>query len=262
MAYAIFRTAKLKNFRSVENTLCHIMLLGKKYEDLRRELPPDQRPINIMTEPQRKGYKGVKGYKRCVYDNINNYHIRKNAVLAIQGVMTYSPEASEYIDDKEFAQQCYNFLCDTYGRDNVYLCQLHRHEKTEHIHFVVMPIVENRLNARALQGGNKYVMRELQDKFFAYVKSLGLERGIHKELTEARHITQREYKKQEIKKAAETATKAEYFDTVIQPNMSEAEQAQFNQSIKNKERKIYAAISDELEADMQRISKEIEATER
>ncbi len=262
MAYAIFRTAKLKNFRSVENTLCHIMLLGKKYEDLRRELPPEKRPINIMTEPQRKGYKGVKGYKRCIYDSITNYHIRKNAVLAIQGVMTYSPEASDYINDKEFAQNCYNFLCDTYGRDNVYLCQLHRHEKTEHIHFVVMPIVENRLNARALQGGNKYVMRDLQDKFYEYVKSLGLERGIHKELTEARHTTQREYNKQQIKKAAETAAKAEYFDAVVQPNMSEAELTQFNQAKKEKEQKIYAAISDELEADMQRISRTQEIDER
>ena len=65
---------------------------------------------------------------------------------------------------------------------------VHHDEGTPHIHLVVVPLKDGKLNARHFIGGHRDRMKELQDDFYEKVgKKFGLDRGISKEMTKAEH---------------------------------------------------------------------------
>lgn len=121
---------------------------------------------------------------------IGNRKIRKNAVLAIEVVLTASPEyfrpnapeaAGQYEPDRlaAFEVQALDWLRRTFGPSNIASAVTHLDESSPHIQAVITPIdpSTDRLNASLwLDGPPK--LRALQDSFGAACRPLGLERGI------------------------------------------------------------------------------------
>jgi len=134
----------------------------------------------FSTEESLKRFKGILPEK-----------VRKNAVIAIETVITASPEWFEKAtsaERKEFFGQSEDWVRKFFGNENVLNVAIHRDEKTPHMHVIAMPIVDGKLNAKALIGGTKYRMRDLQDDFYASLsEKLGLDRGISREITGTKH---------------------------------------------------------------------------
>lgn len=100
---------------------------------------------------------------------------RKNAVLAMDGILTLSPElfkAGTLLDQQEvlkkFAITSKRWLIQSFG-DNVVNAVLHRDETSPHIHFTIVPIQksasgEYKLNARDMF--NKETLHNFQRNYF------------------------------------------------------------------------------------------------
>jgi hypothetical protein len=113
--------------------------------------------------------------------------VRKNAVVAMEHLLTASPEyfrphnpgAAGTWDKKrteKWAELAVEWLKGKYGK-NLASAVLHLDEATPHIHALVIPKREDgKLDAATLY--TPHVLRRLQDSYAEAMKSLGLERGI------------------------------------------------------------------------------------
>lgn len=118
---------------------------------------------------------------------------RKNAVLAIDHIITASPEAFPFekglkdgkvtlrgnVDKwKDFQSSAMEWLTETYGKANIVNFTVHHDELTPHIHAVITPIdSKGKLNCRDFLGGRDK-LRDMQTTFAKKVEHLGLKRGI------------------------------------------------------------------------------------
>jgi hypothetical protein len=183
MAKAILRIAKLKTGGNIGGLNQHCTRT--------MEVPnadPELRHYN-------KQLVGTPDMVKDVNDRIAKAgcNVRKNAVLAIEHLMTASPEAFGYKkvvgqDGKpvlqgdvkawnEFETCSMKWLTDQYGAANVVNVHVHKDEETPHIHAVVVPIKDGKLNARHFINGREK-LSEMQDTFSESVKHIGIERGI------------------------------------------------------------------------------------
>ena len=119
---------------------------------------------------------------------------RKDAVLAVEYVMSASPEWFEKAtpeQEKAFFRQSLQWLADKYGADRIVTASIHRDETTPHLSAFVVPLTEDkRLSAKEFIG-SRDKMRADQTTYAACVANLGLERGI--EGSKAKHQSIREY---------------------------------------------------------------------
>lgn len=106
---------------------------------------------------------------------------RKDAVLAVEYVMTASPRWFEHATPElqhAFFERSLAWLRDKYGAQNIIAATIQRDEKTPHLSaFVVPRTSDGRLSAKEFIG-NRDKMRADQTSFAALVRDLGLERGI------------------------------------------------------------------------------------
>lgn len=106
---------------------------------------------------------------------------RKDAVLAVEYVMTASPEWWQQADQAQqraFFERSMNWLQAKYGAENVLAATIQRDEKTPHLSaFVVPKTSDGRLSAKEFIG-NRQKMRADQTSFAERMQGLGLERGI------------------------------------------------------------------------------------
>ena len=119
---------------------------------------------------------------------------RKDAVLAVEYVMTASPEWWKEATPRqqaEFFARSEQWLENKYGKDRVVAAVIHRDEATPHLSAFVVPLTQDgRLSAKEFIGGRSK-MRDDQSTYAEYVKKLGLERGI--EGSRATHQTVQHY---------------------------------------------------------------------
>lgn len=132
---------------------------------------------------------------------------RKNAVLAVEHLLTASPEyfklnkvqregkkpnlTGNVQDYNVFKSNAIEWLNERYGKENVVNITVHLDETTPHIHAIVVPIdSKGKLNARSFFGGRDK-MREMQDSYANKMKPLGLVRGV--EGSKAQHTTIKEF---------------------------------------------------------------------
>lgn len=180
MAYGICRIQKLKAGavgRSAQHT------------SRKRETPnadPEKQHIRIIGQPDNPN---TPDLETLVRQHIGDQTIRKNAVLAVEFLLTASPEyfrpddpsrAGYYEQQRleSFQQKACEWLQTRYG-NRIVRAELHLDESTPHIHAYMVPLDEKgKLNCRALLGGSRYRLSELQDDFALAMKPLGLERGI------------------------------------------------------------------------------------
>ncbi len=114
---------------------------------------------------------------------------RKNSVLAIEVLLTASPEwwtdASKE-QKRDWLESTTEWLVQEYGRENIAHLQLHQDEATPHLTGLIVPRDPDtgRLNARRWIGGSKLCSQQQSD-YAETVKHLGLKRGV--EGSEAKH---------------------------------------------------------------------------
>lgn len=118
-----------------------------------------------------------------------NTKVRKNAVLAVEHLITSGVKAFNYHKGKDgqlygdvklwksFEDNAMAWLSERYGKENIVNFTVHKDEQVPHIHAVVVPVVDGKLNCKALLG-NRNKMRDMQTSIAEKMKSLGFERGV------------------------------------------------------------------------------------
>lgn len=171
MGFAILRTQKLKSVYSINRSLKHAFREQEtpNADDERRD---DN--VSLFTQSRAEAlerFKSILPEKR-----------RKNAVLAVEYLMTASPEDMQGKSRKEqiaYFNDCIQWLKDKHGEQNIVNAGVHFDETTPHLYAYVVPMDEKgKLNCRAFLGGAK-ALSDMQSDFAERVgKKHGLERGI------------------------------------------------------------------------------------
>lgn len=195
MGFAILRTAKLTTAGNIGGLNAHLT---------RTMDVPNADPELARYNSQPIGSADLWGDVRQRIEQ-SGVKVRKNAVLAVEHLLTASPEVFGYnVREtegkkklygntqawKEFEQASLKWLEKRYGRENVVNFTVHMDESTPHIHAVVVPILDNKLNCRAYLGGREK-MSEMQTSFAQAVEHIGLQRGI--EGSKAKHMELKEF---------------------------------------------------------------------
>jgi len=193
MAYGICRIKKLKA-GGVNGSAKH-----SSRELVTLNADPNKQHQRILGEPDSPN---TPDLETIVRERIGEQTIRKNAVLAVEILLTASPEyfrpdnpnQAGYYEPKplaDFQHQACKWLTNNYG-DRIVRAELHLDESTPHIHAYLVPLDEKgKLNCRGLLGGSRHSLSKLQDNFAAAMKPLGLERGIKG--SKARHTEVQKY---------------------------------------------------------------------
>lgn len=170
MSYAIMRCEKLAKMGNVAASLKHCFR--------ERETPnadPQKTPANVHFAAQSTDE--AMGKLRQMLPEKR----RKDAVLAVEYVMTASPdwwETASHDQQQEFFDRSLKWLSDKYGQDRIITASIHLDEKTPHLSAFVVPLTKDgRLSAKEFIG-NKKQMQTDQTTFANAVQDLGLERGI------------------------------------------------------------------------------------
>ena len=183
--YAILRAKKLKSTAAIAKSLRHTF----------REVPvpnadPTQTPRNRMVGAEST----AEGLAKCKERWPEKR--RKDAVLAIEYLITASPEAFKKhggtLDEGKYFNDALEWLKKRHGAENVVVAGVHRDETSPHMVAYVVPIDGNgRLNCRSFLGGST-AMSAMQDDFYrACGAPQGLERGIKG--SKAKHTTIRQF---------------------------------------------------------------------
>lgn len=184
MGKAIIRMQKLKSPVAVRRSMKHAFR-----EQDTPNADPERTPDNTHIGA-RDVAEAMQRFNAALPDKV-----RKNAVLAVEYLVTASPESMK---DKTREQQDAYFsdslewLRRKHGAENVIYAGIHRDETTPHMYAYVLPKDERgKLNCRSFYG-EKDSLSKMQTDFAQQVGyKHGLERGI--EGSKARHTSIRQY---------------------------------------------------------------------
>lgn len=175
MPYAIIRFEKVKSFAAVSAMSAHWH---------RTRPTPNADPAKRGSNRVQVGSGNVEADVRA---GLAGQSPRKNAVLAMEAILTTSPEFFENAsaeDKKKWLATSVDWLKREYGK-NLVSAVLHLDETTPHLHAVILPIDQRgRLNAREMF--NREHLRHVQQSYPGALKDLGLQRGI--ERSRATHV--------------------------------------------------------------------------
>lgn len=184
MGYAILRTQKLKSGIAVRRSMTHAF---------REQDTPNADPDRLSENTHLGAYNVNDALAR--FNERLPDKVRKNAVLAIEYLITASPEdmhrRTRQQQDAYFSDAI-KWLEDKHGKANVVYAGIHRDEQTPHMYAFVVPI-DNRgkLNCRSFLGGAK-ALTEMQTDFATQVGiKHSLQRGL--EGSRARHTSIQQY---------------------------------------------------------------------
>lgn len=118
-------------------------------------------------------------------DYSKNQKIRSDAVIAIEYLLTASPEFFEQGSKnernarlKKWCEAQIEFLRNKHGAENILCAYLHLDEKTPHIEAFILPIdPKGKLNCKHFLGGAKK-LSDLQTDYAKWNEGFGLSRGI------------------------------------------------------------------------------------
>lgn len=169
MAYAILRIEKMKSCSALAKAERH----GKNREHLKHLSYPERTKENKIF----KKYKDltlVQSWKK----DTEGMKVRKNAVYALEIVLTFSPEVRREMEMQadEWVQTNMNWIAKEFGKENILQARCEFDESNLHQHIFVVPIKDGRLCCREFVGG-KAKMINLQTSYAEAVGKFGLERG-------------------------------------------------------------------------------------
>jgi hypothetical protein len=196
--FAILRTDKLKDMSTVRRSLKHAF---------RTQHTPN-------SDPARSG-ENMHLMAKSVDEAIHRINARlpvkrrKDAVLAIEYLVTASPEAMKgksVAEQNAYFNDAIRWLAERHGAANIAYVGVHRDETTPHMYAYVVPIdPAGRLNCRHFLGGAK-ALTEMQTSFASAVgQKHGLLRGL--EGSRAKHTSiQKWYARQQMLEDGMAAT--------------------------------------------------------
>ena len=130
--------------------------------------------------------------------------VRKNAVQMVELLFTASHEFFQGKSNEEmrqYFQDCYEWACNKYGKENIISAQVPLDERTPHLHLEFVPIKDGKLNARELF---KRPLTELQNEVHKQVfEKYGLDRGENSQ-EKRQHISTLNYKVLTLQKEIDT----------------------------------------------------------
>ena len=196
MSFAIMRLEKMKSLNSLHAADRHF---------------DDRSKLKNRTHPEWSKYNQcftfghdnslVKSFEKAS-ERVNKT-IRRDAVRCIELFLGFSPEANGTFDLTAWAQKNVDWLCVTFGSDNLAKVRVEYDEKTPHIHAFVFPITKDgRLSATEWINGKK-ALSELQTSYCKSMEEFGLERGNNyqenPEIKTRKHRSCKEYWYEEAK---------------------------------------------------------------
>lgn len=168
MSFAILRTAKLKTIGNIAGSLHHT------FRSIKTEnADPERTHLNINS------HKNTEQALNAIKDRLPQ-KIRKNGVLAIEYLITGSPEWDGWGTDKqnEFFSKSLEWLKEKHGAENVVTTSIQLDETTPHLVAYVVPIDrKGKLNCREFLGGRDKLQKMQTDFANKVGIPLGLERG-------------------------------------------------------------------------------------
>lgn len=171
MGYAILRTQKLKSPAAVRRSLKHAF---------REQDTPNADPERTPDNTHAGASSTAEALER--FNARLPEKVRSNAVLAIEYLVTASPEAMNAKgrgDQDAYFSDALEWLKAKHGAENVVYAGIHRDESTPHMYAYVVPIdARGKLNCRAFLGGAE-ALSAMQTDFAERVgRKHALERGI------------------------------------------------------------------------------------
>lgn len=186
MGYAILRTQKLKSGIAMRRSLTHAFR-EQETPNADTSRSPDNTHIGAADVDEAL----VKFNERLATQD----KVRKNAVLAVEYLVSASPEDMHGKTRQEqdaYFRDALKWIEDKHGKANVIYAGIHRDEQTPHLYAYVVPIDQRgKLNCRSFMGGAG-ALRQMQTEFAQEVgQQHGLQRGI--EGSKARHVSVQQY---------------------------------------------------------------------
>ena len=175
--HSIIRAEKHKSIGQLKTREAHTF---------RTRPTPNADPAKIKKNKLLFGLENYSSYAEERLDEYKNANsVRKDAVVAIEYLLTASPEFFDVGPkperDKRLKTWCdaqVDFIKKQHGAENVLCMYLHLDEKTPHIEAYVLPIdPKGKLNCKHFLGGAKK-LSDLQTAYADHNKGLGLSRGL------------------------------------------------------------------------------------
>lgn len=199
--YGIVRANKIKLNSITKRFQKHIQRQSNYYHS-----NPD---IDVSKQDEDVVLVFSEDFKNSIFEQLKQHDItkepRKNAVGLIDGVITASPcffSNKDKNDIVEFFKQALPIIKNEYGP--IISAVIHFDEKTPHLHFCTVPILQNsegnyKLSAKDVMGNRQEYIAK-QDRFFdEYFKNYGLMRGQSVKETSRKHINHNRFKAQKAK---------------------------------------------------------------
>lgn len=185
MGFQILRMQKMKNQISVMRSLKHSF----------REQETPNADANLLHHNTHIGASNTSE-AMTKFNNLMPEKIRKNGILAVEFLITASPETMAELSRDEqdkYFDNALEWLKDKHGSENIFYAGIHRDETTPHMYAYVVPLDERgKLNHRKFYGGHRDTLSRVQTEFHEKVsKQYGMERGL--EGSKAKHTRVKEF---------------------------------------------------------------------
>ncbi len=185
MGFAILRVQKLKHPIAVQRSMKHALRTQETPNADASRLAQNTASVKSVDE----------ALERFNGRLATQPKVRSNAVLAVEYLVTGSPEALQgktRQEQDEYFKTALKWLQSRHKAENVVAWGIHRDETTPHLYAVVVPIDANgKLNCRHFLGGAK-ALSDMQSDFAEKVgRQHGLERGLQG--SKAKHTSIRDY---------------------------------------------------------------------
>jgi hypothetical protein len=191
MAYCILRFDGGKHSRF--STIKTAAELQAKIDHNSRSIhPANADPMRTCLNQQLAGYRDIDAEK--IYQDViseseyyKTHNVAKNAVIAREAIMTFSPEAKESIDVDAWMEKSMEWFRTEFPTFKIYRADLHADESTEHIHILFAPTADNGKFANSRWFGadkskgefdGREKMRAYQDRYALAMKQFNLQRGV------------------------------------------------------------------------------------
>jgi hypothetical protein len=186
MGFVVLRTQKLKSGAAIHRSMKHAF---------RTQTTPNADPTRTADNTHIGAQTVTEGLANFNARLANQEKVRKNAVLAIEYLISGSPDdikGKTREQQDAYFRDALKWLEDKHGKVNVVYAGIHRDETTPHMYAYVVPFDQRgKLNCRSFLGGAK-ALTQMQTDFAKDVgQAHGLERGI--EGSRARHTTVKQY---------------------------------------------------------------------
>ena len=189
MGYAIMRFSKIKSASTGNGVLRHI----RREVEIKTLSYPDRKNIRISTSQIKEQYQ-YQTFNEILKDKLDGIKPRKNAVVGLEFIFAYTPGCISEDNIKDWSMSTVAWLANNFGgTDNIAEIMLHNDEKSPHIHAVVIPMADGKLNCKHYINGPASC-RALQDSYYEAVKDYGnLNRGINSKITKKMHESNKKW---------------------------------------------------------------------